>query len=259
MALIRAELLKVATTRLWWVMLLVMLVYVSISLGFLIAFAGDPGPSGQALIPARHTAAFQESMWGAGAGGALFAAVLGVVMMTSEYRYQTITTTFLVAPKRTRVMTAKLAATLVVGVALGLAVLVLTGLALAVTVPIAGGDLVFTGTVARVVAGVLAVLALYTLFGLGLGALIRNQVGAIIAVLVWIYIVDSLVNAIPALQPLGKWTPGGAASALTSAEGGFGLDLSYLLPAWAGGLVLLGYALLFSALAAATTLRRDIT
>ncbi|TMR09507.1 ABC transporter permease [Nonomuraea turkmeniaca] len=259
MGLVRAELLKLTTTRLWWVMLLVMLVYVGISLGFLIAFAGDPGPNGQALIPARHTLAFQESLWGVGTGGALFAAVLGVVMMTSEYRYQTITTTLLVTPKRARVVTAKLIATLVVGVALGLAVLALTGLALVVTVLTAGGDLMFTGTVGRVLVSVLAVLALYTLFGLGLGALIRNQVGAIIAVLAWIYILDSLVNAIPALQPLGKWTPGGATAALTNTGVGFGLDTSYLLPAWAGGLVLLAYALLFSALASVTTLRRDIT
>ncbi|GAA3600152.1 ABC transporter permease [Nonomuraea rosea] len=259
MALIRAELLKVVTTRLWWVMLIVMLAYVGLSLGFFIAFAGQGGPDGQAVIPARGTAAFQESLWGSGAGGSLFAAVLGVVMMTSEYRYQTITTTLLVAPKRVRVVAAKLAATLVVGVLLGLAVLALTGLAIVGTVLAAGGDLVFTATIARVAASVLAVLALYTLFGLGLGALIRNQVGALIAVIAWVYIVDSIVNAIPALQPVGKFTPGGATAALTNVGVGFGLDTSYLLPAWAGGAVLLGYALVFSALASVTTLRRDIT
>lgn len=252
-AVVRAELLKLTTTRLWWIMLIVMLVYSALPIGFTIAFAGQQG------VPARGTPAFQESLWGMGQGGALFAAVLGVVMMTAEYRYQTITTTFLVTPKRARVVAAKLAATLVVGLLLGLAVLALTGLAVVATVLAAGADLVFTGTTARIVAGVLVALALYTLFGLGVGALIRNQVAAILAVVAWVYIVDSIVNAIPALHPVAKWTPGGAASALTNTGSTLGVDTSYLLPAWAGALVLLCYALLFSAVASLTTLRRDIT
>ncbi|NUP03326.1 MAG: ABC transporter permease subunit [Nonomuraea sp.] len=253
-AVIRAELLKLTTTRLWWIMLIVMLAYSALPLGFTIAFAGQQG------FPERGTRAFQEILWGLGQGGVLFAAVLGVVMMTAEYRYQTITTTFLVTPRRVRVVAAKLAATLVVGVLLGLAVLVLTALAVVVTTLAAGGALVFDGTTVRVIAGVLAALALYTLFGLGLGALIKNQVAAILATVAWVYVVDSIINAIPALQPVGKWTPGGAASALTSTVSTLGgVDTSYLLPAWAGAVVLLGYALLFSAVASLTTLRRDIT
>ncbi|MFB4273896.1 ABC transporter permease [Nonomuraea sp. MTCD27] len=259
MALIRAELLKVATTRLWWVILLVMLAYVALSVGFTIFAAGQTTPTGQVIIPGRDTAGFQEILWGMGTGGTLFAAVLGVVMMTGEYRYQTITTTLLATPKRVRVVAAKLGASFVVGVLLGAAALVLTGAALVVTVLAAGGDLVFSGTVLRVIVSVLVVLGLYTLFGLGLGALVKNQVGALVAVIVWVYVVDTVVNAIPALQPLGKWTPAGATTALTSTGVGFGLDLSYLLPPWAGALVLLGYALAFSALASVTTLRRDIT
>ncbi|MEO3868125.1 hypothetical protein ABGB18_04755 [Nonomuraea sp. B12E4] len=127
------------------------------------------------------------------------------------------------------------------------------------TALIAGGDVTFTATIARIAIGVLAVLALYTLFGFGVGALIKNQVGAIVAVIVWVLLVESLVNAIPALQPVGRWTPAGAAAAVTNSGAGLGVDLSYLLPAWAGALVLLAYALLFAALAWSTTLRRDIT
>ncbi|GGS64567.1 ABC transporter permease [Nonomuraea spiralis] len=252
-AIVRAELLKVTTTRLWWIMLIVMLAYTSLPLGFTIAFAGQQG------FPDRGTPPFQETLWGLGQGGVLFAAVLGVVMMTAEYRYQTITTTFLVTPRRVRVVAAKLLATLVVGALLGLAVLALTALAVVGSVVVAGTDLILTGTIVRIVAGVLVALALYTLFGLGLGALVRNQVAAVIAVVVWVYVVDSVVNAIPVLHPVARWTPAGAASALTNTGNTLGLDTTYLLPAWAGGLVLLGYALVFSAVASFTTLRRDIT
>ncbi|SEH03399.1 ABC-2 family transporter protein [Nonomuraea solani] len=259
MALLRAELLKVSTTRLWWVMLLVMLGYVALLLGFTIYAAGVTTPDGQAIIPARDTAPFQEVIWGTGVSGAVFAAVLGVVMMTGEYRYQTITTTLLATPKRVRVVVAKLGAGLVVGLLLGVAVLVLTGVTLVVTVLLAGGELTFTATVARVIGSVLVVLALYALAGVGLGALIKNQVGALSALMVWVFVIESLVNGIPALRPVGKWTPSGATQALTNTGVGFGVDVSYLLPAWAGGLVLLGYGLIFSAIASATTLRRDIT
>jgi ABC-2 type transport system permease protein len=95
--------------------------------------------------------------------------------------------------------------------------------------------------------------------GIGLGALIKNQLGAIIVAVVWVFIVEALVNAIPALQPVGKWTPAGAGSAMINSGVNLGLGTDYLLQAWAGALVLLGYAVLFSAVASATTIRRDIT
>ncbi|MEU8245621.1 ABC transporter permease [Nonomuraea sp. NPDC048916] len=260
MRLIRAELQKLTTTRLWWVMLAVTVAYALLQLGLTIGFAGVTGDQpGAPAIPGRDTREFQDLLWGLGAGGAVFPMVLGVVMMTSEYRYQTITSTFLTTPRRARVVVGKLGAGVVVGLAFGLVVLALTAVAVVVTVSIAGGELAFTGATARIVVGTLAVLMLYTLFGIGLGALIRNQLGAIIAAVAWVFVIEAVVSAIPALQPVGKWTPGGAAAALTSSGVDLGLGTDWLLPAWAGGVVLLGYALVFAAVASTTTLRRDIT
>ncbi|MEU7860929.1 ABC transporter permease [Nonomuraea sp. NPDC049141] len=260
MTLIKAELLKLRTTRLWWVMLAVTIAYVLLQLGLTIGFAGQSGgPNGQPIFPGRDTVPFQELMWGLGASGALFPMILGVVMMTAEYRYQTITTTFLTTPRRERVVMAKLGAGVVVGLAFGLVVLALTAVAVAVSVPLSHGELVLSAKILRIAVGVLAVLVLYTLFGVGLGALIKNQLGAIVAAVVWVFIVEGLVNAIPALRPVGKWTPAGAGGAVTDSGVDLGLGTDYLLPAWAGAVVLLGYAVLFSAVASATTIRRDIT
>ncbi|GGO63719.1 ABC transporter permease [Nonomuraea cavernae] len=260
MRLIRAELLKLTTTRLWWVMLAVTIAYALLQLGITIGFAGvTGGQPGAPAIPGRDTAPFQELMWGLGASGAVFPMILGVVMMTAEYRYQTITSTFLTTPRRERVVAGKLGAGVVVGLVFGLVVLALTAVAVVITVPLAGGELSFTGSTARIVVGTLAVLMLYTLFGIGIGALIRNQLGAIVAAVAWVFVIEAIVSAIPALRPVGRWTPGGAATALTNSGVDLGLGTDWLLPAWAGGVVLLGYALVFAAVASATTLRRDIT
>ncbi|WP_327092862.1 ABC transporter permease [Nonomuraea sp. NBC_01738] len=259
MRLVRAEIQKLMTTRLWWVMLLVLFLYMALQIGVTIGFAGQVGAQGQPVIPARGTVPFQEVVWSMGAGGALFPMILGIVMMTAEYRYQTITGTFLATPRRERVVAAKLGAGVLVGLAFGLAVLVLEGAAVVVATLAAGEDVAVNAKIARIAVGVLAVLALYTLFGIGLGALVRNQLGAIVGGVIWVLLVESLVNAIPALQPVGKWTPAGAAAAVTNSEVDLGVGTEFLLPAWAGAGVLLGYGVLFALVASVTTVRRDIT
>ncbi len=76
---------------------------------------------------------------------------------------------------------------------------------------------------------------------------------------VWTYIVEPILSGIPVLQVVGKWLPGGAASALMNIDIDTGLGRPDLLPAWGGALILVAYGLLFAAVASATTVRRDIT
>nr|BFE78938.1 hypothetical protein GCM10020093_015390 [Planobispora longispora] len=140
MALVRSELQKLFTTRLWWIMLLVMLLFTGITLAVTIGFAGVEGGQGAPALPGRETLEFQQAAWTAGAGSSIFVMVLGIIMMTGEYRYQTITTTFLTTPRRGRVVTAKLIAGLLVGVLFGLASLLLTAAAVIPAVLIAGGE-----------------------------------------------------------------------------------------------------------------------
>jgi UDP:flavonoid glycosyltransferase YjiC (YdhE family) len=61
---------------------------------------------------------------GAFTGSHIFALILGVTGMTGEYRYQTITPTLLVSPRRGRVVLAKMAAHVGVGLAYGVAAVV---------------------------------------------------------------------------------------------------------------------------------------
>lgn len=259
-ALVRAELQKLFTTRLWWAMLIATLLYTAVNVGLITAVADMETAQGSMPVPGRDTVPFQQLIWSLGAGATVFTMIVGIVMMTAEYRYQTVTGTFLITPRRGRVVAAKLLAGVAVGVLYGLAVLLLTAVVVIPAVLLSGGEVVLFGEgIPRIMIGVLAALTLYVLFGIGLGALIRNQIGAIIGGIVWVYLIESLLANLPPLQAVGKWTPGGAANSLINVRIDTGLGDADLLPAWAGAIVLIGYAVIFSFVASQTTIRRDIT
>ncbi len=60
-------------------------------------------------------------MLSTGTSAALFAALIGVMAITSEFRHGTIRPTFVVTPRRSRVIVAKVLASLLMGVLFGLA------------------------------------------------------------------------------------------------------------------------------------------
>jgi ABC-2 type transport system permease protein len=246
--LVRSELLKISSTRMWWGLGLGALAYVALNV---IAQALAPATEG---TPALADPQGVRNVWAsAGSAGAVFALVLGILGMTTEYRHQTVSSTFLATPRRSRVVTAKMLAHAGVGLGIGLACCALTA---ALAVPLlAAKDAAHlsTSTILAILAGALMTTALYAVMGVAVGALIRNQVAAILGALVWLLLVEALVVAF--LPEVGRWLPGGAASALLQAST-FGNDL---LAPWAGALLLLAYALLFAGVAMRTTLRRDVT
>jgi len=259
--LVRSELRKITTTRLWWGLLIGAVVYTVIQAAANAAFAGvDPG-AGQPAAPGLDTPEAIRTVYASSAfqGAYIFAMILGITGMTGEYRYQTITPTFLVSPKRSRVVTAKMLAHLVMGVVYGVA-----GLAAAVTVGgtvIAlrgfdlgfGADRLFPSMALAVVA-----VALWTLIGIGIGTLIRNQIVAILVAILLTFLIEPLLTiALDAadLAGIGKFFPGNASSALMAPGNTFVEYLDW----WAGGLVLLGYALVLAGLGVLLNIRRDIS
>lgn len=260
--LVRAELLKVRTTKMWWGLLLGACAFTAVQALATAFTAGLDRGAGQRPTPTLADPAMVRSVYGAGFTTAyVFALVLGIIGMAGEYRHQTITPTFLATPRRGRVVAAKLVTYGVLGLGYGV---VTTALAVLLGAPVvaAKGFPVRLGSDSVPQSLVLAVLGVgvWAVFGLGLGTLIRNQVAAILtAVGVTVLIAPLLTLGLTALHLDGvaKFMPGSASSAViqgVTAE----QDLT-LLPWWAGLLVLLGYGGAFAILGLALTQRRDIS
>lgn len=239
---LRAELLKLRTTRTTAAFLLGM-----IALVLLVVLVQGFTMGTEQLSHLDQ----QQGMMAVGGAGTLFTSILGVLLVTNEFRYGTVRPTLLFEPRRERVIAAKLLAGLGAGVVFGI---VGEGLALGVGraalsargVPLAldRGELLQLGL------GTVAVAALWTGIGVGVGAIIRNQVGAIIGLLAWIFIAQSLLFGL--VPSVGRFTPGPAGDAL------IGTGTAHLLGAVSGGLLLVAYTAAVAAAGAAVTLARDV-
>ena len=239
---LRAELLKLRTTRTTAGFLLGM-----VALVLLIVLVSGFTEDATALTRLDN----QRGMMSIGGAATLFAAVLGVLLVTNEFRYGTIRPTLLFEPRRALVLGAKLAAGLAAGVFFGV---VGEGLAVGVsraTLSARGIALLLDrGELVQLSLGTVVVTALWTAIGVGVGGLVRNQVGAIIGLLAWLFVAQPLLfGLVPAV---GRFTPGPAGDAL------IGTGTDHLLGPVAGGLLLVGYAVAVGAAGTAMTVLRDI-
>jgi len=194
-----------------------------------------------------------------GAFALVFALLLGIISVTSEFRHGTITPTLLVVPDRVRLTLSKLFASVLTGLGLVLLLTAAAGLFGWLILSARGFDTNAGGsdTTKEVIGGIVAT-CLYAALGVGIGALVRNQVGAIIGSLVYLFVLENLLNiAAPLRDPVAKFGFGGLINGLTS-TGNSGDDHPPLhqLPA---GLVLAAYCAIFLIAGIAMMKKRDIT
>ena len=248
--LIAAELFKLRTiASTWWILLATLVFVVLEELAFVFGNGQGSGP-GQAQDPQMLGRAL------AAAGTAeIVVLTLGILALSQEFRFGTAAATFLVTPRRGRVVAAKMAALAVIGVGFGL---VSVGLALPVAmwlIDLNHGTVLWTDRVWWTLLGDALCMILYGPLGVAIGALVRNQVAAIAGCYVWLLIVEALVTG---LAPgLARWLPGGATSELLQTGTWFGI--ANLGPAWFGGLLLATYAVVLGAVGSSITMRRDLT
>jgi hypothetical protein len=238
-----SELRKLRTTRTVAVLLLV-------AVGLALLGIVAPGLSDSLDELARGDT--QRKLIGSAATNAVFfSTFVGLLAVTTEFRYGTIRPTMLFEPRRRIVLAAKLAASALVGVLFAVVCVAVSfgaGLAL-----LAGRDVdvvLTTGSVLALVFGTLAASAFTAMLGAALGALIRNQVAAIGALAAYIVAVEALLFA--TVPSVGRLLPGPAANGLAGLP-----DENYLAPG-PGALVLVAWTLVFVALATVRTDRSDI-
>ena len=242
-SLLRAELLKLRTTRTF-----VALVGVTLALSLLVVvlttiLSDDIDPQdARDLFSADFTG--------------LFIMLLGVIGMAGEWRHRTITGTVLAAPDRLRLMAAKMLAYAAAGVVLSLIVTATIMLVGNVILSARGIDTVAVSDLLDTLWRNLLVAALVGALGVGIGALVRNQVVAIIGVLVLGFVIEpALFGLAPDVARYGPTQ--GAPAGIQDIEffGDSGTDT--LSPAVAT-LVMLGWIALFFVAAGVRLKRRDL-
>ncbi|HEX2703525.1 MAG TPA: hypothetical protein VHM72_08845 [Solirubrobacteraceae bacterium] len=241
-AQIKAELLKVRSTRTTVGLLLGM-----IALILLFELLTGLLSNASALSSVEN----QRQLLSLASLAGIFSALAGVLLVTSEYRYGTIRPTILFTPYRSRVLAAKVISGALAGIVFGivgealgwaLGYVILSGRG--ITFALSGGD------VAQLALGALGGIALWGAIGAGLGGIVRNQVGAVITLLAWGFVVSPLLFGL--VPSVGHFMPSYSQDALV------GLTTQHLLKPVVGGIVLVAWAILLAVVGVAMSARRDV-
>ena len=256
--LLRSELLKLRTTRLWWGLLLGLVGVVVINVVPSAVFAGQEFGAGVPATPALDEPGGMQAVYGAGyQSGYLMVLVLGAIIGATDRRHRTDTQTFLATPSPGRIVGAKMVVAALAGLLFGIVAQVVTVAVAAPVVLARGADLnLGNADVARSLALGIPGIALWGVIGVALGILLRNQIAAILVAIFYIFIGDLLISgglSWANLDGAVPYTPNNASAAVV---GGFtGFDL---LEWWTGLLVLLAYGLVIALLGWAIGRSRDI-
>jgi ABC-2 type transport system permease protein len=241
-AQIRAELLKIRTTRTTIGLILGM---IALILLFTLLTGLLTHPSGLA------SKEDQRQLLSLGSLADVFSALAGVLLVTSEYRFGTIRPTILFNPERSHVLAAKVVAGALAGIAFGVlaeAVGWAIGYAIldgrGITVVLSSGDILL------LTLGGLAGAALWGAIGAGLGAIIHHQVGGVITLLAGGLVVDDLLFGL--VPSVGRFTPTLATDALT------GLRVDHLVSPGAGAITLIAWVGALAAAGIVLSARQDI-
>lgn len=270
---VSAEFSKIFTTRLWWILAIVLFCYIGLLAGSLAAlFAGIQ--TGVISPDAVNTGGGSTDLGNlppliysfASSVGYVFPVLLGTLATTGEFRHQTLTPTFLATPRRGLVLGAKTVTLILVGAGFGV-------VALAASVGLGGGVLSAFGVDALLVDSetwllvtrTLLAMGLWAAIGVGLGVLVPNQVASIVIVLAFTQFVEPLLRLaasfLEVTAKIGNFLPGAASDALVGSSFLNLANPSASLPLdwWQGGLVLLGYALVATVIGYAVSWKKDVT
>jgi ABC-2 type transport system permease protein len=245
-ALVGAEFLKFRTTRAWIGFLLAAVALTAIAAAGTVGTARDD----QLGTPQLSLDIVSSSLF-----TAFIAFLIGIMSVTTEWRHGTVTRTFLVTPRRGRVLIAKELWIALLAAALAVLAIVLV---LAIATPwlaFRDSSLELDGGVAGLVGRVLLASVLWGTLGVGVGAVVQSQTPALVGAVIWILLVEALITALLGLvdvEVVGEYLPGRALSSFDGTEEGG-------LTTWAAGAVSLAWVVALGVLGYARMSRQDVT
>jgi ABC-2 type transport system permease protein len=291
--LLRSELLKIRTTNIWWIFALGSVATTGLALltncfqaHLLLQSFSDyvksatggrtedqVSPSQLAQLheqwAAQHDVVTQAAnIFTSGQFlGVLFVSLLGILLITNEYYHQTATTTFLTTPHRTRVVLAKLVTGIVVAAGFWLFTFAIDVIVGTIFLKAEGfSSHIGDWEVTRAILLNLAAYAIWAVFGVGFGALIRSQIGATITATV-LYLAGTLAASI-AFQLIHSFlikkdwvltaqviVPAVASSVMISPAKTFAESP----PQWVGAVVLIGYGVIAGLIGTLILRKRDVS
>jgi ABC-2 type transport system permease protein len=284
MKLIQAELLKIRTTNTWWlfgigvvgVTALALLINCLQADYYLNQEAPDTsGLNAEDAASQQQQFAAQSQVIAQAANiftsgqylGGLFVLMLGMLVVTNEFYHQTATATFLTTPHRSAVMGAKLVTGMVFAAVFWLITTLIslpTGLLFFQAQDISNG--LGEWEVQRAIIFNLLVFMLWGVVGVGFGALIRSQIGAVLtgsllyligtqaATIIFFLIHEYLIKEdwVNSAQVI---VPAVAAQVFVSATEAFPEAPEY----WVGGLVMLANGVISGVVGTLILRRRDVS
>lgn len=276
MRLIRSEFLKIRTTNVWWLFLIgalgLLLLAFTVN-AFQLNFILNP-PEGadldaqtQAQFAVLRTPAAMTSFLATSGQyfGLMFVLLIGIITVTNEFHHQTATTTFLATPHRTSVIVAKSVAAAIFGAILWAITTLINIPATQIYLKAQDVSAVFgDAAVQRAIALNLLAYVLWALIGVGIGVLIRSQIGATVTAMV-LYTVGTIAVAIIVQIMVNqfdwKWAEN-IQWAFPSIASGLmvnGVDIPDQPHYWVGGLILLAWAAVTGVIGTLITRTRDIS
>jgi ABC-2 type transport system permease protein len=199
--LVRSEIHKLTTTKMPWAFVSVLAVIASIN-AIAIMFGTDADGS-KAFI---STTADQRSLLSFASNAMMIAGLFGAIAAGREYSHNTVVPTFLIAPRRTRTTLAQQAAIVLGGVILGIvgSAFTIGGAAIALAL-IDRSFLLSTGDVMRLIAACALAGGMGALLGAGVGELVRNVGGAVVAAVLLLLVIPPV--AVQLSPDVASWVP----------------------------------------------------
>lgn len=251
MRTLSSEFLKLFTTKLWLWLLLIVAVVTGLLVALITGNAPDDVTNADSDVAEFITLLSPIAY--------IVTTTVGIIGITGEFRHQTITPSLLSMPRRAMIVAGKIVVYLLFGALVGTVFVVVAG---AIAQPVLSSQDIHLSLSSDVVShsltGTILVSALFGVFGVGIGTLMRNQVASVVTTILYLFVVEGILSAVKQTKGAYPYLPGGAAHAIIdrAADAPDGVTLLHtgsatlVLVVWALGLAIVGSVL---------TLGRDIT